>query len=503
LYLDLVLKGVGPDHRVEMTKPGQGSASSFCSKEPRGFGFLPTYARFYPAYMSVTLKLVPCLTEVNKAPRLRIFGEKMGLQTWGETESGGVNTQFSNVHSLYEGLRNNGQKTVSFRKLILGIASQASHEDCHHSFGGLYLSAIEHKGAGASPLGALAQGAVVATNFAMELLRRGLPRSECIIPVIGHTGILAIFGAVVVLEPSFPTFIPLSKHLNLSDPEESQIASAFLMKATEHCHDMCMKLRDRSSIDSFLPLALSLTQYHVKTMTHEVYARGLGLFSQDAANKDDINAGVAHMFEALNRLYVSEEARQFVEFPLSIRTPDENSFECYQIIYNDLTKEGFQIGAPDRSDDEDVFQAYRKQLIYAVECIHNAGVIHVDLYLSNVMWRKQDGGDGVDIKIIDWDVAHCLNESEFVPSVQSRLEDYLGARNVHFGISHDLLYLSPLSLDKDEYIDQWVELASGDKARIDEAFRYLLNITFGYIGHTNELTITGGEMTGYIPARLT
>jgi hypothetical protein len=26
---------------------------------------------------------------------------------------------------------------------------------------------------------------------------------------------------------------------------------------------------------------------------------------------------------------------------------------------------------------------------------------------------------------------------------------------------------------------------------------------FGYIGHTNELTITGGEMTGYIPARFT
>jgi hypothetical protein len=46
---------------------------------------------------------------------------------------------------------------------------------------------------------------------------------------------------------------------------------------------------------------------------------------------------------------------------------------------------------------------YLDTLEQAVAAIHLAGVVHGDLYVSNVMWREKDGA--VQIKIIDWDTA--------------------------------------------------------------------------------------------------
>jgi serine/threonine protein kinase len=178
------------------------------------------------------------------------------------------------------------------------------------------------------------------------------------------------------------------------------------------------------------------------------------------------------MIDALNLVYKSPEARPFAEYPLSIRTPDEASQQCYQLIYRDLTKFDFRIGAPNRMTPESSYDLYVAALTNAINCIHRAGVIHVDLYLSNVMWRMLNGE--VEIKIIDWDASHCLNEGAFVGYVEDALNAYLGSRNVSFGPQHDLLYIAVLSLEKEKYKEHWERLASTDKEVIDDAFRYLL-----------------------------
>ena len=41
-----------------------------------------------------------------------------------------------------------------------------------------------------------------------------------------------------------------------------------------------------------------------------------------------------------------------------------------------------------------------------------AGVVHLDLYLSNIMWRELESGE-IELKIIDWDAAHFITESLF------------------------------------------------------------------------------------------
>ena len=213
--------------------------------------------------------------------------------------------------------------------------------------------------------------------------------------------------------------------------------------------------------------------YYIKTITLPVYQRGSGLFAGHDINHLDVENGIHHMIDVLNLVYAPPESRPFAEYPLSIRTPDDVSDGCYQIIYRDLTNMGFRIGAPDRITHEHI---YVVALTDAINCIHRAEVIHVDLYLSNVMWlyNKQDGM--VEIKIIEWNASHCLNEGIFVDNVEKSLIKYLGKEHVHFGAMHDNLNLSVLSLDKEKYSMQWQCLANKQKDVIDAAFQELLKI---------------------------
>lgn len=468
--------------RNEVTLKGQSSASTFCSRMPRGFGSLPTSIRFDPTYhevrRSLHSRLVPTDEEVSQAPRLRLRGEKMGLQTWGESEAGGVHQQFSAAERMYRGLEDNGHKQLGTRGLSYGIAAPTSYEDSHHCFGQFTLSDIEHKGAGFSAMPAVAQAAVTATNFAMKLFLDGVPRTECIIPVIGNTGLSFVAGATIVLDVSFPTYIPLSKHLDLSDPVERQIASAYIAKASAHCEELYNFIRTTVlSSHERQPLELVVDDtYYIKTLTRDVYQRGLGLFAAHNADNDAIENGIHHMIDALNLVYKSPESRSFAEYPLSIRTPDDASDDCYQIIYRDLTKLGFRIGAPNRIENEDLFDLYATALTAAVESIHNAGVIHVDLYLSNVMWLHNAEAGLMEIKLIDWDASHCLDEGKFTDNIETALNAYLGDEHVNFGPEHDRLYLKVLCLEKDMYSEQWRNLAENEKETVDRAFRELLEI---------------------------
>jgi hypothetical protein len=470
-----------------VTASHQGVASTFTKRTVEGWGYLPSSVRFDPLHFrddrSLYSVLVPSPDDCRQARRLRLYGEKPSLVPFGETESNGVNAQLSAIADEF-GLYSNGQKTLGRRGLAFGIANGASYEDLGiWATRGVVGGIIENKGGEGSISAAVVQAAVTGSNVAMQLLALGLPSDQCVVPVIGNTGIMMAFGAVVVLRGSFASFVPLSKRLDLGDPIERTLASAYLEKAVAQCHLMGNTLRElqpnlgmapyvvKNNVDE---MSLDVCGYHVKRLSEEVFARGLGLFASSAATDHyDVGPGFEHMIEVLNLIFASETAREFAEYPLSIRTPDEQSDQCYELIYRDLVAEGFQIGAPDRITDGDMFAKFVTAFKSAVASVHEAGVIHVDLYLSNVMWRVV--GDAVEIKLIDWDAAHCLDEGDFVPKVKSELDEYLGAGHVHFGVRHDLLYVSVLDLTLTKYHEnQWQALASRDKKKIDMAFRALL-----------------------------
>jgi hypothetical protein len=474
---------------LEITSQDQQNASAFCTSAADGFGFLPTYIRFDPTDGMLCTLLVPTPDEIEVAPRLEIFGEKMGLQSIKETVPNGIEDQFVKFFEKHWklGLKNNGRVQLKSKNLEDGIASSSSYEDCHHTFGNeAYLSVIEHKGSEASAFPAISQAAVTATNFAIGLLKRGVPRQSCIIPVIGHSGIAMVIGATIILEATFPTFIPLSKHLDLSDPYESKVAFAYIKKASDHCLALSQLLLGISAPDvrqvPQVHMALDLSNNRslfIKTIDRETYQRGIGLFSDHNQDPTDVEPGIQNMMMVFNKLYNSATARPYVAFPLSIRTPDSASKKLYQIIYQNLSTLGFVIGAPNRMTDEDNYNKYCISLRRAVDAVHAAGVLHVDLYLSNVMWKKT--GDEVEIKIIDWDASQLLSQEDFHPNIKSKLEDHLHFQ-VTFGPEHDKLYLSILDLEKDVYSEYWDQLSSGNKGTIDNAFFSLLNFILERMG---------------------
>ena len=111
----------------------------------------------------------------------------------------------------------------------------------------------------------------------------------------------------------------------------------------------------------------------------------------------------------------------------------------------------------------------------------------MDLFASNIMWKKRSDGDGdgddercVHIKIVDWDASHCLEEGDFAPTVRVRLEQHIfdgyKKSDVVFGIPHDSMYLSVYEMPLEErHRTKWQGLASsGQKGVMDESFYTLL-----------------------------
>lgn len=153
-------------------------------------------------------------------------------------------------------------------------------------------------------------------------------------------------------------------------------------------------------------------------------------------------------------------------FALSVRSPSSDSVaedsKCYWLVYEDLAAEGFKIGTPDR---------------VAVTHIHEAGVIHCDLYPSNIMWRADAEGESVEIRIIDWDNAHCDDEQVFNDKCKAALTEHKPTRSATFGVEHDWKYLnvfdSAINAGEEKW---WRDLASDDKKTIDTAFYALFPV---------------------------
>eukprot|EP01036_Dinobryon_divergens_P035104 gene35104-45441_t len=479
INLSLSIEKLSISDKRQITPKCQNSASSFCKRVPAGFGYLPMLTRFDPSRFirpeskTLTKLLVPTIDEIRNALPLVLSGEKPGFQSIGETESNGIHDMTMKEFACFNFL-SNGQIQLSSHGLGLGIVSENSYNDGYIRLNNLHLAELENKGAESSLLPALAQSATTATNFCMGLLAKGIPLEDCIVAVVANTGVNICFGATILLDDSFPTYIPLSKQLDLLDDYESRVAYAFLEKIADHAKSL-------SSTPLRVPppvvgeMALSLEGYFVKKLTQPVFDRGLGLFSTSGQNTD-VQNGLNHMIRCLNRLYGSHDARDVAEYPLSVRTPESGCCDYFELIYRDLTQLGFQTGTPDRITEPDLFEAFVAELKRCVALVHSAGVIHVDLFASNIMWKRSDDERCVRIKIVDWDGSHCLEEGDFVPAVKAMLENRLyDGQTAAFGIPHDLKYVSVYEMPLEErHRTNWKGLASGQKDIIDGSFHTLM-----------------------------
>ena len=493
--VDILCEKLSKTHISCKTMSNQGSASSFSKvNQAHGFGSLPTSFHFDPTCeCRIYGALVPTNPEVEKASSaMPLAGENATLLWRGEDSANGIRAAFDNA-ATFLGIDSNGRDTLMAYGLSVGLASAESYPDhvWRCSFPErILLGNIEFKDGSLSALPALRQAYAAGTNIAVGLLNRGISCDDCIVPICGCNGMLLQFGAIMVLQPSFPTMICTSKVLDVADFAERQTAMAYLAKAKLWTDRLVEKLASAKKLSTpITTMELYRDCYHIKVLTSDVLRRGLGLFA-DRGGRDplDIGKGLEHMGRALNMLFALPELRKHVVFPLAVRSPDSAedvsggaSDESYfWLVYQDLRADGYCMGTPDRTKDPELYAKYIEELWRVVGLIHAAGVIHCDLYPSNIMWRALEcpteiasasASLAVDIKIIDWDCSHCLGEREFYPAAAAVLEGHEGRRNAVFGIAHDEKYLEVLSADmivgQEEF---WSGLSSNNKELIDKSF---------------------------------
>ena len=470
------------DSRPELnflTTPSSQNSASIISNDSvalLGFGSLPTSFRIDATDESVVSSaLCPTDTDIQKVSEdMPLLGELLDLIPREEEDFRGLNFAIGHSGSLFQSVVN-GMTTLKSIDCGMGLATPVSY--CDHLFmkdeGGVPSGPIELKGGEYSPLQGNRQAAVYGSHLAMGLLKLGLAPERIIVPLCTYTGMLIQFGVTIVLKPSFPVYWTISKILDLADANERRLAVAHIQKANAWINQL--------SIPPFVGptthfvMKLDASAYHIKTLTDSVRKRGFQLFSN---LRDDISQGIEHWGRVLNLLYADRNIRPHVAFPLAIRSPNTSDDEKeYMIIYKDLCAVGYQSGCPDRVNEPLLYDSFRNEVRRIINLVHRAGVIHCDLYLSNIMWRKSaisDSENRVDIVIIDWDCAHCLIEGRFHIKVQEAFRK--STRGATFGTAFDDLYVDVLFREYDEgEKEYWTDLASGIKSQIDTEFYTLFD----------------------------
>jgi len=249
-----------------------------------------------------------------------------------------------------------------------------------------------------TPAEGLRQGAAEGTNLAVTQLSRGVDADDVVVPIVGSNGYLMQFGAVFLLKPSFPVFVVISHVLDLT-LDASLVEAARLLCCIKIL--LSRKLVPTAGENIIQQMKLSAAVYHCKP---------LRCFFASTGN---IQSSLYHFFKVMAHLHRSE-CRKLVVFPICVREFEDEPHET-MIVFPKLGKE-YKIGLPDSAQ---LRISFVEKLDIAMALIHQAGVVHMDLYLSNIMWRELSESE-VQLKIIDWDAAHFTHES-LTTQTQQRL----------------------------------------------------------------------------------
>mmetsp|Transcript_17988 Transcript_17988/g.36259 ORF Transcript_17988/g.36259 Transcript_17988/m.36259 type:complete len:393 (+) Transcript_17988:394-1572(+) len=369
-------------------------------------------------------------------------------------------------HGLRQTVTLSGKETTGY---ATGVVDACTTHGKDKSMG----SILEIKGAERSLAFALRQAALYGSGVAMRQLADGVAASEICVPVAATNGWFMQFGATYVLAPSLPVFLPVSKAFDLMDAEDNKQAMLYFdrFRAIGGTEPVC-------NVDVAGPneMVLDLDQkFWAKRLTPEVLNRGLGLFSRSDATDIRVAEGLAHMIPCLNALYEHDVARQVVVFPVCVISAGVQEVATaadleWLLVYPDMTAQGFRVGIPDH--DSDIFEAYVRAVENAVDAVHAAGVVHLDLYVSNIMHRITN--DNVEIRIVDWDAAHLIGARPGSAHVEANLRGGHPRKRTVVSEQHDRDYVAALWKTGNPSI--WARMAVGSpKSEMDKAFFELLD----------------------------
>ena len=352
-----------------------------------------------------------------------------------------------------------------------GFASQRSIPDGVNVIDEEARGIFEVKANTAAPCDATRQAISEAYNLAIRQLRLGIKYTDIMIPIVGSNGYLMEFSCLILLPPSFPLVVKLSKVLDINNQNDCNIAAGYLINinkfykikidCNENAPSQLVNLYNNKEAGG-----LSGEIYYLKQLTH---------FFQ---SKDNLDRSIMHLFMVMQHLYVNLDSiyREYVLFPICVRIVDEN-IRNGAIVFPKLNEDEWKIGLPcNESQRNDFFV----KLEAIMEKIHEAGIVHYDYYLSNFMW-KVDSNDSnkICLKIIDWDSAHLTSEflstnvTQRLFNGRYELATKLGPDPKNYDISlYNILYENRNNIG----------LQENKKYKLDEKFKLLVQNKFKLIG---------------------
>mmetsp|Transcript_5093 Transcript_5093/g.7105 ORF Transcript_5093/g.7105 Transcript_5093/m.7105 type:complete len:541 (+) Transcript_5093:788-2410(+) len=276
----------------------------------------------------------------------------------------------------------------------IGIASEGSIPDGYLKDSEMNVRGVFEVTNGTdAPAEGIRQGASSASNVALCQLQHGVKVDDVVVPVISSNGYLMQFAAVVMLKPSFPMLVMLSPVLDLTDDSMLLESARLLCCVKIMAYQPLISHRNQMAIAEIprLTLAYSTREYHEKPMADFFPSTGT------------IQTSLFHFFKVMSRLHSDRESKHYTVFPLCVREYQEDLQETV-LLFPNLSLYSYQIGLPKIRAQRESFLHHCK---LATASFHRVGVVHLDLYLSNIMWREVSEVE-VQLKFIDWDAAQLI-----------------------------------------------------------------------------------------------
>ncbi len=261
------------------------------------------------------------------------------------------------------------------------------------------LGCFELKDSAFAPIEQTGQAFASGANLALSQVRVGLESSEVAVPLLMTNGHLYQFGMATLLD-YIPVLHLLTNVLDASDPSAIDKIAKFLALFRNFMKTQAMKLLLAQELPVFKDsesthFSFDKSKYHLKSSS-----RIFNRFSPIAVERQALPL-LWDVFDALAGLDEVMKPLGYGELK-----GIEESGEGGCLVFYNLCREGFVMGVP---FDEEPYNTFCKALNILIRKIHARGVIHVDLYPSNILWLCEDGK--IKIRVIDWDAATFKGET--------------------------------------------------------------------------------------------
>jgi hypothetical protein len=240
---------------------------------------------------------------------------------------------------------------------------------------------FELKDSAFAPIEQTGQAFASGANLALSQVRVGLESSEVAVPLLMTNGHLYQFGMATLLD-YIPVLHLLTNVLDASNPSAIDEIAKFLALFRNFMKAQAMKLLPFqegpvSNDSESTHFSFDKGKYHLKSS-----CRIFNRFSPIAVERQALPL-LWDVFDALAGLDEVVKPLGYGELK-----GIEEGGEGGCLVFNNLCREGFVMGVP---IDEEPYSTFCKALNILIRKIHSRGVIHVDLYSSNILWLCGDG----------------------------------------------------------------------------------------------------------------